>query len=396
MYSITIDFPDSGIRKFTYSQDNGLIEITEIRRCINNYFFENQVVTISLNNQTGYWYRLFEGEDQYLIGQTVKVYDNKMHIGTFTISDITPGTIFKIKADLFSVLSGSISRELTAGEFPEIHFENIGKKGCFIFGVLDDADWLNIGQCWAYQIAPGKFLAAFHHLKNVLSVFDTKDNAIAFTWENEGDYSYIYTDFQGPEVFFNCEGCCDQQGALIQNPAKILEAMQEMSGGPAIDGLTAAEAIYINKAYLENAIIIQDETWQQFLELFCYNYDTFCYQGIPGAVKMAVQDFENAAKTKTINHSYIKDYSPDLLLDECVKAVKRRYYYHYRQKNIDSNRRSRRPRSGSRIQSRCLTWRFTGGKSVLLKGPCNTCFTGRHLLFRLTLRFRKVRVGPWN
>jgi hypothetical protein len=342
MFHIEINLPQSGPTKFTYSQaDGGIKSITEFRRAINlNKEIENQTVLVTFNNVKGYWHSLMVSEDRYLLQRNLKVFDEDILIGSFQISDIPKANIdeFKLKGDSFSQLKEPITKALEKDQYSSIPDENNGKYSNILFGTASDEGWKSKGMLTARRVTDNKFHAAWHHLKSITNVYKSDGTSVSFSQNNDIDgCCYIETSgINDLELYFNAQGAKDDLGDLIQNPAEMLEKLNDLFGNYTLDGIDEAKSIYGNRGYSNNVILIEDKefTWKKFFQEFSREFDCDFFPTVEGKIKINVLDWNEIEPVLTLYPTSIVSYQPYFKTDKLRQELVRKYKYHYRDKEF--------------------------------------------------------------
>lgn len=339
MHKVIIDLPAAGPTPFDELDNNGVYSISGLRRAISTaYTIENQTVTIMMKNATGYWYNLLKSPDAYLKNRLIAVYNDDQLIGTFYIYDFDPSNqgYFKIVADTFSLIDAPLAPTITRAAYNNAPEANISKFINIIGGTVTDAGWENHGQCIAYRIDTNRFVAAAHHLKTIPTgqVYDKSGVSQTFTIDNNADgYAYINCTSTETELYFNCQGLIDDNGDLIDNPALILQEIISNYTMISISETSLQEAAekYTSKGFIDNAILITSETTRAFFQKFSRNYLSYLFPGADGSYFLKVHDYYDEAPVATFQEPFIRNLKLAYDPKNVISAVRRQYYYHYRQ-----------------------------------------------------------------
>ncbi len=322
MLEIIIDLPESQETSFTQDQeDGGVLTVSSFRRAAG--FLENQTITIEFNNVNGFWSKIWNSEDKYLIGQTLKVLKDGRLVGTFLISKILEiSTKFKLKADSFTDLSQEISRRLYKTDFPNL--KDDGKYGNIIVGILEGEG----GICTAIQVDTDLYHAAFHHLDEISAVYDKNGNPVPFTFNNSPDENcYINTSgSEEKELYFNAR----RMPAGSDNPGIILEVLNNQSAGYIINGLDEIKTRYDERYYTCSCLISKKTPWRQFLVDFGKEFDTAFFLDSAGGINCRVQDWEEVEEPVSVPFEYVASFAVEPNVN-IIDTITRRFLYNFRQ-----------------------------------------------------------------
>jgi hypothetical protein len=335
MKYIVIDFPASGEKKYIYGK-NQILKMTDFRRSLSFFSgFENQTINITMDNSGGNWSLIMASEDRYLKGRNLKIYENQILKGTLKIKSFPKPKSpleFVIRGDMYEFLSTHILPPM-GDEFPDVLAENEGKRGNVFFGTVTDEDWQDEGQLTAYQVEPGKYLAARHHCFNVSSV-----SGYTYTFENDADGNcYIYPiSCTETAIQFCGTGMIDEYDYPIENPGNAILKLVELFGnGIEIEGIDALLSVY-NEKYTDTVIVLTDQTWKSFLSEYSINFDTVFYPSVEGKIQSKLLDFEDIQPICSFTPSMISKYEFHPETADIIGGVIRKYRYHF-QNNIYRN-----------------------------------------------------------
>jgi len=132
------------------------------------------------------------------------------------------------------------------------------------------------------------------------------------------------------EVYFNAYGRSNN-GVIIDNPATILNRINEDWGSFVIDGISDAEEIYTARAYADSAIIINsDLRWGEFFKNLSVNFDCLIFKQANGNVKIKVLEWGTQESSFKLPKQFISDYMYYQNIEEITDEYKRMYWFHFR------------------------------------------------------------------
>ncbi len=348
-YIVSIEFPASGIKYFgeignqTTTIGTGIKgcikEISEISRVINkDKSFENSKAVVIFENIDGYWDNIMDSDDQYLLGQEMRIYQNDILIFTGKISDIpeTDPDSFILEADTMNIGYNDIpNKTIKKNEFNNVPADNEGKYGNIIYGVASDEGSNGTGIITAYRVDSNKFLLAWHTIKEIIKVYnkDGVDITSSCTLDNNADgNAYINYNATDLEIYVNCKGKTDSSGNLIENPALILEDMNTNFGNFLIDGIDDATTIYSIRAYKGTIVINEGLTWQEIIKQFAINFDALIFQKANGNLNIKVLNWGSEVAKGNINKIYVDKNTFRNWRDtsKIINSFRRMYWYHFR------------------------------------------------------------------
>ena len=347
-YIVEIDWP-SGKEYYTeigkaLTSGQGkakIISISEITRAINpDKSFENSVASIELANTDSYFSNKMVSSDQYILGRDLKIYSDDTLIFSGKVSDIPRSNpnIFQITADVNKYgYSLKPNKVIKKADFPNVPADNEGKYGNIIFGTASDEGGNGSGILTAYRVDTNKYLLAWHHVYSLIKVYDGNGTDItsSCTLDNNADgNAYIDYTSSDNEIYVNCYGMTDSSGNLIENPAKMLEALNDNFGSFTIDGISDAETIFASRGYENGSVIVIDDdiTWEEVLHRYAINFDCLIFQKANGNLGIKVLDWGTEVATKRIKEIYVDDKTFELWRDmkEIINEYRRMYWYHFR------------------------------------------------------------------
>ncbi len=349
MYKVIISL-DSGDRVFTQmgngQEKNRLISVSEISRALTtDKTFENSTADVTFTNVNNYFDKLLLSTDGFLLGKTLKIYNDGELIFTGKISDFPSCSPeeFKIKADVMKIgLDQPINRVIKKVPlFPAVPDENEGKYSNIVAGVINSDGSEKKGALTAYRVYSNLFMAAWHPLKEITAVYDKSGNPVAFTKENADNRCYIdvqQAGFTDNELYFDCEGMFSGD-SLITNPADILKEVNSIVGrinDRALnfneEDLQKAKDIYNGRGYTGiNVAITDSKSWMDFLKDFAMNFDCLTYQKVDGSIGVKVLQWGGEVPRDTINSVYVDRESFEQWMDVSgiVNEYRRNYVYSY-------------------------------------------------------------------
>lgn len=190
MESVKITFP-SGVETFSrVAQDLSgagvssprLLGISNVYRAVNKEkAFENSSVEVVLDDTDGYFAAKMTDTDRFIKGKALEYYDGDDLVFRGNISRLPICNVseFRVVADIKQLgLSSTMNAVIKAEEFPDAPATNLGKYANIIIGTADDTGGNESGMCAAPRVATNLFLAAWHELNSLISVFDKDETDI--------------------------------------------------------------------------------------------------------------------------------------------------------------------------------------------------------------------------
>ena len=184
MESVKISFP-SGDETFSrMAQDLSgagvssprLLSVSNVYRAVNKEkAFENSSVEVVLDDSSGYFAGKMVSSDRFIKGRALEFYDGDDLVfrGNISRMPVCKVNEFRVVADIKQLgLSAAINWVIKATEFPDAPASNVGQYGNIIAGTADDTGGNESGMCTAYRVGTNLFLAAWHELNSLISVFD--------------------------------------------------------------------------------------------------------------------------------------------------------------------------------------------------------------------------------
>lgn len=345
---VEITWPSSGVEAYTRIPEEiygggqskpFLKSVSNVSRAINeSKNFENSSIEIVFTNLNGYFSTKMSGVDQYIKDAAVDYYIDDILFFRGKISRLPKGDVaeFRVVADVYSTgLNDVMNPVIKKSDFPNVPADNEGAYSNLIYGTADDTGGAGEGILTAYQVDEGKFIAAWHHLLSLISVFDLNgvDISAECTLDNNADgnaYILFPNSANDLEIFFNAEGR-DDGSTLIENPATILEKINSDFGDFIIDGIDDAEAIYTARAYTNTAVVINnDMKWGEFFKNFSINFDSLIFKQANGNLKIKVLEWGSQEESFTLPKQFISNYQLFQDIEDLINEYKRMYWFHFR------------------------------------------------------------------
>jgi hypothetical protein len=261
-YSIfSIQFPDHQSKPFLYS-------VPELTRAISfDHSIENSTLTIELSDHNLYF---SQKEEEVLFGKKVMLYNDGYTLFTGWVAEPpkTSNRIFKIKADIYTLLKTPINKAITKDVF-SVPSEFDGTYGNIIIGNSTEG-WFT-----AKRVDTNTYLAAWNPLSEITKA-KTKDgvdidlNDINLLVQNNQSFiEYTSTD---SFLYFAAKGPIEGS-QLIENPIKMFKYILQNHTALEIEDLTEIEELYENRNYPFNHLFITDDStigefFGQFSESF--------------------------------------------------------------------------------------------------------------------------------
>ena len=349
MWYVEIEYPtrteiyDEAGGEFHGQQVYGrVISISQITRAINkDKSIENSYAEVIFTNIDKYFDNILESEDKYIFGKTLRIYDDDTLIFTGKISEIikTKPTQFGIRADFVSYgIDERINKAITKTEFANAPEDNVGKFANIIYGVASDEGSASKGIITAYRVDTGKYLLAWHKIKELIAVYDKDGNDITASCTLQNDdttgYAFILYDSTDNEMYVNCKGKTDEAGNLIENPADVLEDLLTNFSDFTISGVDEAWMVYEDRGYIATVVIDDDISFRSFFEKFSKSVDNLIFQKADGSLGLKVLDWGTETPIKSIAKIYIDNSSFENWRDteELTSKIKRMFWWHFRNK----------------------------------------------------------------
>lgn len=339
-YYIEIDWP-SGARKYSkygyYFSDHQaiplLLSITNISRVlIYSDKCENSTASIELSDHTGHFTdKLEHAQDRYCVGKPVKIHENAVNIFTGIISEM-PGIKNRrcaIKIDLFSLLENAINKPITRDEFLQVPTENEGKWGNIIYG---NGSTITGKMFTAYRIASNKYLAAWNTLSAITGAYKQDVDIfsqITMSIDAAKGYTYILYTSSELEITFSGSGPT-QSGVLIENPARMLEALMEKYAPTiTLSGIEEAAAAYEEiGSFNGNRLAVTDDIKpREFLSQYAADFDTHIIYTRQGNLELKVMKWGAIETTAAPHPTLYKNFETWKEAGNLFKRLQRKYAY---------------------------------------------------------------------
>jgi hypothetical protein len=340
MNYIEIDWP-SGTQKYSkygyYFTDHQaiplLLSIPNISRVlIYSDKCENSTASIELSDHTGHFSaKLEHAQDRYCVGKTVRIWENAVNIFTGVISEMPEVKSRKctIKIDLFYSLENPLNKQITRDEFLLVPKENEGKWSNVIYGngsIQTGKDFT------AYRIGDNKYLAAWNTLSGITGAYN-KDvdifSQITMSIEPTKGYTYILYTSTELEITFSANGPTES-GILIENPARMLEALcEKFAASITITGIDEAATTYdeIGSYNGNNLAITDDIKLREFLSQYASDFDTNIIYTREGTLKLQVLNWGNIETTATPHPTLYSNFETWKDASSIFKKLQRKYAY---------------------------------------------------------------------
>jgi hypothetical protein len=345
---VEITWPSSGVEAYSKSISEiygggqskpFLLSVSNVSRAINeSKNFENSSIDITLSNLKEYFSLKMSGADQYIKGATAEYYIDDILFFRGKISKL-PRCVpeeFRITVDTYSSgLDLAINEVIKKTEFPNVPAANEGKYGNLIYGTADDTGGGGEGMAVAYRVDDEKYLAAWHHLSSLISVFDSEkvDITAECILENNADgraYILFSNSAADLEIYFNAYGR-EEGSVLIENPASILAKINSDFGSFVIDGISESEAIYTARAYTNTAVVINNDLkWGEFFKNFSINFDSLIFKQANGNMKIKVLEWGSQESSMKLEKQYISYYMAFQDIEDIIDEYRRMYWFHFR------------------------------------------------------------------
>jgi hypothetical protein len=358
MFIVDIDWPNSGHERYSYigqtisgftgNVQARLISISELSRTMReDKEFENSTVTVQLADSDGYFSTKLSNSDQYIKNALLSVYDDTTLLFTGYISSLPESSIgvFSITATLFTLIEKEINKKITVSEFPNVDAENAGQYSNYVFGLVSDEDIQDpVGELIAYRVSSRHYLAAWHELYSVTSVYSSISESLipAANYDIEIDATthYTYIVFSVPmadnelQVSFNAYGYgifTPGNRYYIDNPLTCLDALNTLVGNPiTFNGLSTAETEATTRGYKASFVINDGLSWKNFFVQFARNFDLNIWQTTDGKIALKMLNWGSEISSITINSTHITEFNNWKDITQICSRVRRMYYWHNR------------------------------------------------------------------
>lgn len=283
--------------------------ISEIGTAIyknNSYVNTGLNVTIIDNinfNSSSYFRDILENGDIEDKEAILKIYENGLLLETynFVLTGISKNLndlnlTFTKEATLSSVTFPSNYIDLS--NYPEAPESSTGSIIPIIIGDLDTEN----GAVECKRIGNNKFIVADHVVESVEKVFDSEGVELEnFTYFTEKNKTVLVVSTEKDTVFCNVKGYYDTE--LLQNPIKVLKLIMSkyLSISYNETSLNNAEVIFENRGYKMDAILNNNQSFRQFLSLFCNSFACSWFIDSLGALNIIVPDIDTTLTPVTID-----------------------------------------------------------------------------------------------
>lgn len=207
------------------------------------------------------------------------------------------------KADIYFKLNRQVNRVIKEDEFPNAG-ENLGKHSNIIVGNE------SAGMYEAHLVDAGKYLAAWNEL-SIITKAETKNGTdilseITKDIDPLKGYTYILYNSTENAIYFNGKGP-ESQGALIENPATMLNYLLTNFSEFQIENLSEAEDIYLDRDYDNNFLFILDSCNHiDLFKSFSQSYNCRIIYTTEGKIRIKIIKWVGENPTLSIEECQIK------------------------------------------------------------------------------------------